>query len=102
MNIAMIGSGYVGLVTGACLAEVGHTGACVDVDPEKVRALNTGVIPIFEPGLERIVAGNGAAVGVNIGGGVHQLPEIEPVRICEPDMASDLRLSTGGSLRSSG
>ena len=61
MKIAMIGSGYVGLVTGACLAEVGHTVACVDVDPEKVRALNTGVIPIFEPGLERIVAGNAAA-----------------------------------------
>ena len=51
MKIAMIGSGYVGLVTGACLAEVGHTVACVDVDPEKGRALNTGVIPIFEPGL---------------------------------------------------
>ena len=61
MKIAMIGSGYVGLVTGACLAEVGNTVACVDSDSDKVKALNAGVIPIFEPGLERIVAANRAA-----------------------------------------
>ena len=61
MKIAMIGSGYVGLVTGACLAEVGNTVACVDSDSDKVKALNAGVIPIFEPGLEGIVAANRAA-----------------------------------------
>ncbi len=61
MNIAMIGSGYVGLVTGACLAEVGNTVTCVDLDSDKVEALNGGVIPIFEPGLDRIVAANRAA-----------------------------------------
>ena len=61
MKIAMIGSGYVGLVTGACLAEVGNTVTCVDLDSDKVKALNGGVIPIFEPGLDRIVAANRAA-----------------------------------------
>ena len=61
MKIAMIGSGYVGLVTGACLAEVGNTVTCVDLDSDKVKALNEGVNPIFEPGLDRIVASNRAA-----------------------------------------
>ena len=61
MKIAMIGSGYVGLVTGACLAEVGNTVTCVDQDSDKVKSLNGGVIPIFEPGLDRIVAANRAA-----------------------------------------
>jgi UDPglucose 6-dehydrogenase len=61
MKIAMMGSGYVGLVTGACLAEVGNTVVCVDRDSDKVKALNAGAIPIFEPGLERIVAANRAA-----------------------------------------
>ena len=79
MKIAMIGSGYVGLVTGACLAEVGHTVACVDVDPEKVRALNTGVIPIFEPGLERIVAGNGAAGRLSFTTQVQDVVEVSEI-----------------------
>jgi len=61
MKIAMMGSGYVGLVTGACLAEVGNTVVCMDRDSDKVKALNAGAIPIFEPGLERIVAANRAA-----------------------------------------
>ena len=61
MKIAMMGSGYVGLVTGACLAEVGNTVVCMDRDSDKVNALNAGAIPIFEPGLERIVAANRAA-----------------------------------------
>jgi len=51
MNISIIGTGYVGLVTGACFADVGHTVICVDSDREKVRRLQGGEIPIFEPGL---------------------------------------------------
>jgi UDPglucose 6-dehydrogenase len=55
MNIAVIGTGYVGLVTGACFAEFGINVVCVDNDAEKVARLQGGEIPIFEPGLEEIV-----------------------------------------------
>ena len=58
MKIAMIGSGYVGLVSGACLADFGHTVTCVDKDAGKIAALNNGVMPIFEPGLDALVAKN--------------------------------------------
>jgi len=58
MRIAMIGSGYVGLVSGACLSEFGHNVICVDNDEAKIAALKQGVIPIFEPGLEDVVAAN--------------------------------------------
>ncbi len=58
MRIAMIGSGYVGLVSGACFADFGHVVTCVDKDVAKVEALNDGRIPIFEPGLEDMVATN--------------------------------------------
>ncbi|MBZ6076317.1 UDP-glucose dehydrogenase family protein [Microvirga puerhi] len=58
MRIAMIGSGYVGLVSGACFADFGHTVCCVDKDPAKIEALNRGAIPIFEPGLAELVAKN--------------------------------------------
>jgi UDPglucose 6-dehydrogenase len=60
MNITVIGTGYVGLVTGACLAETGNQVICVDKDAAKVRALKSGVIPIHEPGLDAIVARNTA------------------------------------------
>ena len=58
MRIAMIGSGYVGLVSGACFADFGHEVCCVDKDPGKIEALNRGEIPIFEPGLAELVAKN--------------------------------------------
>lgn len=58
MKIAMIGSGYVGLVSGACFADFGHTIVCADLNANKVEALNKGEIPIFEPGLDHIVKNN--------------------------------------------
>jgi UDPglucose 6-dehydrogenase len=58
MKIAIFGTGYVGLVTGACLAEVGNQVLCVDIDAAKVEALRRGEIPIFEPGLEDLVVAN--------------------------------------------
>jgi UDPglucose 6-dehydrogenase len=60
MKLAMIGSGYVGLVSGACFADFGHEVICVDKSAEKIAALNSGRIPIFEPGLEQLVAKNSA------------------------------------------
>ena len=61
MRIAMIGTGYVGLVSGACFADFGHDVTCVDKDASKVEALLAGRIPIFEPGLDELVANNVAA-----------------------------------------
>ena len=61
MRVAIFGTGYVGLVTGACLAEVGHDVVCVDIDAAKLEGLRRGVIPIFEPGLEPMVKANHAA-----------------------------------------
>jgi UDPglucose 6-dehydrogenase len=61
MRIAMIGTGYVGLVSGACLSEFGHDVVCVDKLAEKIAALRQGVIPIFEPGLDKVVDTNAKA-----------------------------------------
>src|SRR4051794_11329021 len=57
-NICVIGTGYVGLVTGACLADLGNDVTCVDIDEAKVARLNAGQIPIYEPGLEEVVGRN--------------------------------------------
>ena len=55
MKITVIGSGYVGLVSGACLAELGNDVVCLDLDPNKISLLKSGVIPIYEPGLDDII-----------------------------------------------
>ena len=61
MKITVIGSGYVGLVSGACLAELGNDVVCLDVDPRKIDILNSGGVPIYEPGLEDIIKSNVAS-----------------------------------------
>src|SRR5262245_57515166 len=58
MNVCMVGTGYVGLVTGACLADFGMNVVCVDKDESKIDALQNGRMPIYEPGLEQLVAKN--------------------------------------------
>lgn len=58
MKIAMVGSGYVGLVSGACFADFGHDVVCIDKDPTKIEKLREGVMPIYEPGLEALVESN--------------------------------------------
>jgi len=58
MKVTIFGTGYVGLVTGACLAEVGHQVICVDVDTKKIERIKTGYLPVYEPGLETLVVSN--------------------------------------------
>ena len=58
MRLTIFGSGYVGLVTGACMAEMGNHVVCIDVDAEKIDRLNAGDLPIYEPGLENYIRRN--------------------------------------------
>ena len=64
MKVTVIGTGYVGLVTGACLSEMGNHVVCLDVDERKIEILNSGGIPIHEPGLEQMVLINNSRLSV--------------------------------------
>jgi len=75
MDISIIGSGYVGLVTGACFADVGHHVICVDNDAEKVKQLKAGEIPIYEPGLEEIIHRNVSAQRLHFTGNIQEAVE---------------------------
>ena len=72
MDISIIGSGYVGLVTGACFAEVGHNVTCVDNDEQKIQILQAGKVPIYEPGLEELIHRNVAAQRLRFTGSVKE------------------------------
>lgn len=65
MKITIFGSGYVGLVTASCFADVGNNVCCVDIDKEKIKQLNSGIVPIFEPGLEKLIKQNKSAGRLN-------------------------------------
>jgi UDPglucose 6-dehydrogenase len=75
MDISIIGSGYVGLVTGACFADVGHHVICVDNDAEKVKQLQAGEVPIYEPGLEEIIHRNVSARRLRFTGNIQDAVE---------------------------
>jgi UDPglucose 6-dehydrogenase len=72
MDISIIGSGYVGLVTGACFADVGHNVFCVDNDARKVEALQAGKVPIYEPGLEEVIHRNVSAQRLRFTGSIQE------------------------------
>ena len=72
MDLAIIGSGYVGLVTGACFADVGHNVICVDNDAQKIKQLQAGEVPIYEPGLEEIIHRNVSAHRLRFTGSIQE------------------------------
>src|SRR4030042_1776324 len=102
MNVTIVGSGYVGLVTGTCLADAGNHVICVDIDAAKVAKLSAGTSPIYEPGLEELIKANLApgrlrfstklADGVAHGGVIFIAVGTPPL----PDGSADL--AGGGSL----
>ena len=70
MKIAMVGSGYVGLVSGACFADFGHDVVCIDKDASKVERLRKGIMPIYEPGLDALTGGRSVEATVPGAGSV--------------------------------
>lgn len=80
MNISVIGTGYVGLVTGTCFAEMGNNVWCVDVDEKKIKNLQKGIIPIYEPGLENMVKNNFELGHLHFTGNVEEA--LEKTEIC--------------------
>jgi UDPglucose 6-dehydrogenase len=101
MNLAIVGSGYVGLVTGTCFAEVGHTVICVDNDLKKVHQLQDGHIPIYEPGLEELVKKNVAAGRLSFTNSIAEAVEASKVIFIavptppQPDGSVDLSFVEG-------
>src|SRR5438046_10481938 len=71
MDLSIIGSGYVGLVTGACFADVGHNVTCIDNDARKIEVLRAGRVPICEPGLEELIHRNVAAHRLRFSGSIN-------------------------------
>ena len=72
MDLSIIGSGYVGLVTGTCFADVGHNVICVDNDAQKIKQLQAGEVPIYEPGLEEIIHRNVSARRLRFTGSIEE------------------------------
>ena len=101
MNLAIVGSGYVGLVTGACFAQVGHRVICVDNDLKKVHTLQDGQIPIYEPGLEELVKSNVAAGRLSFTASIGEAVEASQVIFIavptppQPDGSVDLSFVEG-------
>ncbi len=89
-KITVVGTGYVGLVTGTCLADVGHTVTCIDIDEDKIERLKKGIIPIYEPGLEQLVKHNYQAGRLIFSTKlVDSLPEAEAVVIAVGTPSAD-------------
>src|SRR4030088_2652131 len=97
MDLSIIGSGYVGLVTGACFADVGHNVICVDNDARKIEALQAGKIPIYEPGLEEVIHRNVSAHRLRFSGSIQEAvdnSQIVFIAVPTPQQASgDVDLS---------
>src|ERR1700682_2819908 len=97
MDLSIIGSGYVGLVTGASLADVGHNVICVDNDARKIEALQAGKIPIYEPGLEEVIHRNVSAHRLRFSGSIQEAgdnSQIVFIAVPTPQQASgDVDLS---------
>ena len=90
MNVTIIGCGYVGLVTAACLADVGNDVCCFDVDRDKIDVLESGGIPIHEPGLHEIVARNKAAGRLSFTTDPHRaMTQREAIFIAGPCVPND-------------
>ena len=102
MNIAVIGSGYVGLVTGTCLAEIGHRVMCIDKDEDKVVYLKKGRIPLYEPGLEELVRRNVKSERLSFTTDYHVVSKVEVVFLAvgtpsREDGGADLTYLTGAA-----
>ena len=97
MDLSIIGSGYVGLVTGACFADVGHNVICVDNDARKIESLQAGKIPIYEPGLEEVIHRNVSAHRLRFSGSIQEAvdnSQIVFIAVPTPQQASgDVDLS---------
>ena len=81
MRIAMIGAGYVGLVSGACFAQFGHDVVCVDKDEGKIARLRKGEMPIYEPGLDKLVTDNMRAGRLAFGAGLGEAVDRKSTRL---------------------